>query len=125
MPLKPNVACLKCETNESLMWTNVEGLGVICFDCVKETKDKIKAELEEEDDKVDAVVKTKKKPRTTRSYKTRLNPLALPKTTIPKGRGRRSLFKRTPVKAPISVATVVTSDSVFYKVHSLILITSF
>lgn len=117
MPLKGNPVCLKCETNESPLWTNAENLGALCLDCVNETKESIKTELEDEDDNnKDNYVKSKRRTRSTRSYKTRLNPFALPKLAAPKGRGRRAYYKRTPIKAPTGVATPVTSDSVFYKV---------
>lgn len=116
MPLKGNPVCLKCETSESPLWTNAENLGALCLDCVNETKDTLKNELEEEDEKQDNFSKSRRKTRATRSYKTRLNPLALPKASAPKGRGRRAYFKRAPIKAPTAVATPVTSDSVFYKV---------
>uniref|UniRef100_A0A1Y1KS83 Uncharacterized protein n=1 Tax=Photinus pyralis TaxID=7054 RepID=A0A1Y1KS83_PHOPY len=119
MPLKGNPTCLKCETSESPLWTNAENLGAICLDCINETKDSIKNELEEEEEK-DNFPKSRRRTRTTRSYKTRLNPLALPKSTTPKGRGRRGHYKKTPVKAPIATSTPVTSDSVFYKVYATV-----
>ena len=116
MPLKgaPPV-CLKCETSESPLWTNAENLGAICLDCVNEAKDNLKSEQDDEnDDKSEDSRSIKRKQRTTRSYKTRLNPFALPKTGIPKGRGRRGLFKKTPIKAPSAVATTITLESIFY-----------
>lgn len=118
MPMKGIPVCLKCETNESPMWTNAENLGAICLNCVNETKDNTKTEAEEEtnETKDDTSKPNRRKTRTTRSYKTRLNPFALPKNAIPKGRGRRSLLKKTPMKAPDAVSTTVTSDYVFYQV---------
>lgn len=113
MPFKGPLVCLKCEANESPMWTNAENLGLICLNCVNETKNNMKLELEDDDE--DAK-QTKRKQRPTRSYKTRLNPFAVPKQTVPKGRGRRGLAKKTPIKAPGAVATPVTSNYVFYKV---------
>lgn len=113
MPLRGNPECLKCGTNESSIWTNAENLGAICLDCVNEAKDEGKSDDENEDNKDE---KTRKKTRTTRSYKTRLNPLAIPKVAAPKGRGRRALMKKVPMKAPTAVATPVTSDYIFYKV---------
>ncbi|XP_050511236.1 GATA zinc finger domain-containing protein 1 [Diabrotica virgifera virgifera] len=112
MPSKGPLVCLKCETSESPIWTNAESLGSICLDCVNEAKDNMKSELEneEEDNKIG-----KSKPRNTRSYRTRLNPFAVPKVSAPKTRGRRGLTKKTPVKAPTDVATTVTSEYVFYK----------
>lgn len=114
MPLRGVPTCLKCETTESPLWTNAESLGAICLNCVNEAKDTIKNEAEEEDETGGS---KKKKFKATRSYKTRLNPFALPKTPAPKGRGRRSMFKKTPIKAPTATATTVTSDYVYYKVR--------
>lgn len=115
MPFKGPLECLKCGANESPMWTNAENLGQICLNCVNETKNNMKQELEEEDEDTKPV---KRKSRPTRSYKTRLNPFAVPKQTVPRGRGRRGLAKKTPVKAPEAVATPSTSDHVFYKVRN-------
>lgn len=112
MPLKGNPVCLKCQTSESPIWTNAENLGAICLNCVNEAKDENKSDDDNED-----ADKTKKKVR-TRSYKTRLNPLALPKVGMPKGRGRRALFKKVPMKSPSSVATPITSDHIFHKVNN-------
>ncbi|CAG9854354.1 unnamed protein product [Phyllotreta striolata] len=113
MPFKGPLICLKCETSESPLWTNAENLGAICLDCVNEAKDTLKTELENDDE--ETKVNGKRKQRSTRSYRTRLNPFAVPKSSIPKTRGRRCLLKKTPVKAPTAVATTVTSDYVFYK----------
>ncbi|KAL1513764.1 hypothetical protein ABEB36_003132 [Hypothenemus hampei] len=113
MPYKAPIVCLKCEATESSFWTNAENLGVICLNCINEAK-KSKDDgnsKDEDDDKP-----PKKKTRTSRSYKTRHNPNATPRqSSAPKGRGRRSLFKKVPMKASASVATVVTNDYVFYK----------
>ncbi|XP_017770067.1 PREDICTED: GATA zinc finger domain-containing protein 1 [Nicrophorus vespilloides] len=110
MPLRGNnPVCLKCETEESPLWTNAENLGAICLQCINEAKEETKSDDEGESRPA------KRKTRATRSYKTRLNPLALPKTVLPKGKGRRVIFKKTPTKAPTAVATPVTSDSIYYK----------
>lgn len=114
MPLKGNPVCLKCEASESPLWTNAENLGAICLNCINETKDNIKEELEEEEEQGEPKP-SRRKTRTTRCYKTRLNPFAVPKLALPKGKGRRT--KSTPMKAPVGVATPVTSDYVFYKVR--------
>ncbi|XP_060518996.1 GATA zinc finger domain-containing protein 1 [Cylas formicarius] len=112
MPYKSPIFCLKCGSTDSPLWTNAENLGVICLDCVNEAKGNISDDIKEEDDEVKPV---KRKTRTTRSYKTRLNPNAVPKQAAPKGKGRRGLQKKTPIKAPTAVATTVTSHYVFYK----------
>lgn len=108
MPLRGTPICLKCKATESPLWTNAENLGAICLNCVNETKESLKTE---EESTVTDVKLSKQKVRSTRS--TRLNPFALPKLGGSRGKGRRSLFKRAPLKAPHAVATIVTSDSVF------------
>lgn len=125
--MKGTPTCLKCKATESPMWTNAENLGALCLNCVNETKDIMKKEQEEdEDDKQEETKTGKRKIRQTRSYKTRLNPLALPKTAQPKGgKGRRQIFKqRPPLKAPMAVATPVTSNYVFHKVNFVFLVKS-
>jgi len=114
MPYKAPIVCLKCEATESSFWTNAENLGVICFDCVNEAKKNYdETEVKEEEEEKPPKKKTRS---AARSYKTRHNPNATPKqSSVPKGRGRRGLFKKVPMKAPASVATVITSDYIFYK----------
>lgn len=113
MPFKGNPVCLKCETNESPLWTNAENLGAVCLNCINEAKDDVKSD--DEDEKGDEC-RNRRKTRSTRSYKTRLNPLAIPKTSTGKGRGRRAMFKKVPMKAPSATATPITSDYVFHNV---------
>ncbi|XP_030764022.1 GATA zinc finger domain-containing protein 1 [Sitophilus oryzae] len=113
MPYKNPIICLKCETTESSFWTNAENLGVICFNCVNEAKKNNDTDCELKDDEDEKP--NKRKTRTTRSHKTRLNPNLVAKQNIGKGRGRRGLFKKTPIKAPTAVATTVTGSYVFYK----------
>lgn len=133
----PKPICRKCKTTDSFLWRSAEA-GHICNDChVAETESKNENNLpfgsksdtdaikEERDD---SVVKTegettpakatgkgtRKSTRATR-YKLK-TPVSAPKPTAPRGRGRRSLFKKPPLKAPTATATVVTSESLFYKV---------
>lgn len=107
--------CIKCGTSESPSWTNAESLGLVCLSCVNEAKEEVKSDDDEEKDEN----KRKRRTRASRSYKTRHNPLALPpKPTAPRGRGRRVLFKKTPMKAPSSVATTVTRDQLFHKARN-------
>ncbi|XP_026748553.1 GATA zinc finger domain-containing protein 1 [Galleria mellonella] len=132
----PKPVCVQCNTNDSLLWRNAEN-GQICNDChlantaaetkadisVKtETDDKKEEKDDEKSSKTDtdstpakATGKgTRKSTRSTR-YKPKTTTPAPPKPPAPRGRGRRSIFKRPPLKAPTATATVVTSDSVFYK----------
>ncbi|KAK9889419.1 hypothetical protein WA026_004692 [Henosepilachna vigintioctopunctata] len=109
MPLRGTPICLKCRATESPLWTNAENLGAICLNCVNESKESIKTAVA--GPSVSDIKPPKHKQRATRS--TRLNPFALPRFCGPKGRGRRSIFKKSPSKAPDAIATPVTSSSVF------------
>lgn len=129
----PKPVCVQCNTNDSLLWRSSEN-GQICNDChlantvAKDIKlDSVKIESEdgkEENGKIEgestpakATGKgTRKSTRATR-YKAKTPAPAITKPAAPRGRGRRSIFKRQPLKAPTATATVVTSDSVFYKVY--------
>ncbi|XP_068624184.1 GATA zinc finger domain-containing protein 1 [Battus philenor] len=136
----PKPTCVQCSTNDSLLWRSAEN-GQICNECHlantvnKEAKvdaSNVKPEVDDKgDDKCDIEAKngkndfestpakatgkgTRKSTRATR-YKSK-TPAPVPtKPPAPRGRGRRSIFKRQPLKAPTATATVVTSDSIFYK----------
>ncbi|CAG9135677.1 unnamed protein product [Plutella xylostella] len=134
----PKPTCVKCDSTDSFLWRNTEG-GQICNEChlansaskdSKETKTtpSVKTECQE---KMDEDIEPKNEGETTpakatgkgtrkSTRATRYKPKTpsannAPKTPAPRGRGRRSLFKRPPLKAPTATATVVTSDSVFYQ----------
>lgn len=127
MPLKTKPVCSKCEKTESPMWQATEN-GILCSDCDKEQREQlkeanlIKTEPEENTESNGSKSNDncskgpRRSTRNTRYRNTRLNPFALPKALLPKGKSRRIIFKKTPTKAPTAVATPVTSDSVFYKV---------
>lgn len=131
----PKPICIQCSTNDSLLWRNQES-GQICNECYlantvsKEAKADVKSESEVKDDEdsrnggeatpAKATGKgTRKSTRATR-YKPK-TPAAVvpPRPAAPRGRGRRSIFKRPPLKAPTATATVVSSDSIFYKVDKV------
>lgn len=137
----PKPTCVQCNTNDSLLWRGAEN-GQICNEChlsntaTKESKPEssAKAECEVKEEKEDCESRnvkaegestpakatgkgTRKSTRSTRyKAKTPAPATAPAKAPAPRGRGRRSIFKRQPVRAPTATATVVTSDSVFYKV---------
>ncbi|XP_023707345.1 GATA zinc finger domain-containing protein 1 [Cryptotermes secundus] len=123
MPLGIKPECVKCQKTECTMWKNTPE-GKLCNDCFNfNEKNSSNIKVEEP---VNACksgpheaggpkIATRKSTRNTRSYKTRLNPYALPKPVAPKGKGRRVIFKKCCTKAPAAVATPVTSDYVFYK----------
>ncbi|CAH0714853.1 unnamed protein product, partial [Brenthis ino] len=136
----PKPTCVQCNTNDSFLWRSAEN-GQICNEChlantvKKEIKSEATAVKTENDDKKDekedpetkngksegettpakATGKgTRKSTRSTR-YKAKTPAPAPSKPTAPRGRGRRSIFKRQPLKAPTATATVVTSDYLFFK----------
>lgn len=133
----PKPTCVQCNTDDSLLWRNAEN-GQICHDChlanaiTKEVKVEITALKIEREDVDETEGKTGKEGETTPAkatgkgtrkstratrYKPKTPVAPTPaKTPGPRGRGRRSIFKRPPIKAPTATATVVTSDSLFYKV---------
>ncbi|XP_038218009.1 GATA zinc finger domain-containing protein 1 [Zerene cesonia] len=134
----PKPTCVQCNTNDSLLWRSAEN-GQICNEChLANTASKdidvniIKSETEDKKEEKDADEGkngktesdstpakatgkgTRKSTRATR-YKPKTPAPAPSKPAAPRGRGRRSIFKRQPLKAPTATATVVTSDSIFYK----------
>lgn len=135
----PKPTCVQCSSNDSLLWRTAEN-GQICNEChlanaaSKEAKNDANIKVEpddKKDDKDDTDSKngksegettpakatgkgTRKSTRSTR-YKAKTPAPAPPKGPVTRGRGRRSIFKRQPLKAPTATPTVVTSDSIFYK----------
>ncbi|XP_049788719.1 GATA zinc finger domain-containing protein 1 [Schistocerca nitens] len=121
MPLGIKPECYKCNVTESKLWKQTAD-GFVCVDCcdlVTKTscppKNEDIASQSSKSQETAPRIATRKSRRSTRNYKTRLNPYALPKPLTPKGKGRRVIFKKTPTKAPTAVATPVTSNYVFYK----------
>jgi len=119
MPLRgSNPVCLRCETEESPIWTNAENLGAICLNCINEAKDSEKNE--EIDNKPGLVGNFKRKTRSFKSNKVNKKEVKSQKVPVQKvigtkGRGRRVINKKTPIKAPNSVSTPVSGNSVYYK----------
>ncbi|XP_050669412.1 GATA zinc finger domain-containing protein 1 [Leptidea sinapis] len=136
----PKPTCIQCSTDDSLLWRSAEN-GQICNDChLANTDNKdsevdqisIKVEVEDKkEEKEEADSKngkneedttpakatgkgTRKSTRSTR-YKAKTPGPVPQKSSSLRGRGRRSIFKRQPLKAPTATATVVTSESLFYK----------
>lgn len=143
----PKPTCVQCNTNDSLLWRSAES-GQICNDChltntankeVKPEASAIKTEGEDKkEEKEDLEGKngkaegettpakatgkgTRKSTRSTR-YKAKTPAPAPSKPAAPRGRGRRSIFKRQPLKAPTATATVVTSESIFFRVKCITII---
>ncbi|XP_032521964.2 GATA zinc finger domain-containing protein 1 [Danaus plexippus] len=135
----PKPTCVQCNTNDSLLWRSAEN-GQICNEChlantassetnldtaIKTENDDKKEDKDDCDSKngknegettpAKATGKgTRKSTRSTR-YKAKGPTVNQSKPPAPRGRGRRSIFKRQPLKAPTATATVVASESVFFK----------
>ncbi|XP_046404159.1 GATA zinc finger domain-containing protein 1 [Ischnura elegans] len=111
--------CVKCKSKTTSIWSKSEN-GEVCNECMiadavkeKEALVSVPKPPAPPEPSTGPKLATRKSTRTTRNYKTRLNPYALPKP--PKGKGRRIIFKKSTTKAPSAVVTTVTSDYVFYK----------
>lgn len=119
MPFGLKPKCFQCEKTDSFMWRKTED-GFICNECVEQQRNnKLRSSRDQSFNSKTTTDNdpkcARKSTRTTRNYKTRLNPFALPKPYTPKGKGRRIIFKKTPQKAPGAVTTPVTSNFVFHK----------
>lgn len=98
MPFGNKIECFKCNENGSVLWHTTEDGKTQCNVCFDHAL-ALKLSTDEENSKNNSVtervkITLRKSPRSTRSYKTRLNPNAAPKPVTPKGRGRRFIFKK-------------------------------
>lgn len=120
----PKPTCTQCSTTDSLLWRSQES-GQICNECYLANaagKD-VKAETKSEDedsrngDNTPARATGRGARKSTRAARQKAAP---PPPTprappAPRGRGRRALQKRVPLRAPTATATLVTSESIFFK----------
>ena len=99
--LKPE--CIKCKSEESSMW-NTTDEGEFCNECFNKDKTENKTDetsqtnskqINTNQEYASSKIVLRKSTRSTRSYKTRQNPNAIPKVLQPKGKGRRMIFKKT------------------------------
>lgn len=147
MPQKGGPKCVQCDSVESLMWRVVEP-GNLCQSCYEYNKNHLKSELEPEGAEGNSTsnnAEEKKLRKSTRSTRYKAKGGTTPGTTsnpgstaggngggssaqssvtqtsksVPKGRGRRNIFKKPPTKAPIRTATTTSVDSLFYNVSQL------
>lgn len=128
-PLNDNIKCAQCNCTEALLWKSVGDKQQLCNECFEHNKNKTKQEAENNRKTDDRRTKLRKSTRSTRySAKNTTGPTNPPGaassstnkiTTIkPSGRGRRSLFRRPPMKAPTIPATTQYAKSLFYKVSN-------
>ncbi|XP_063696533.1 GATA zinc finger domain-containing protein 1 [Culicoides brevitarsis] len=105
MPYKQPPKCVQCEKTESILWRNLE-LGVFCQECFEKNESQEKTEKTEPDSEETNTKTNRKATRSTRAGKSN--------SSVPKGKGRRCIFKKTPFKTPTITATTYTSDTIFY-----------
>lgn len=124
MPLAPKPRCAGCETRSSTIWRRgIEG-EILCNQCYMFEQAPAK-ELNEGENGASkegnaptsatallnaAIVRksARQKPSKYR-FKQHMRPLST------KGKSRRVIFKKNPIKAPSAVSTVLSRDSIFYK----------
>lgn len=127
-PFYDHLKCAQCNCTESFLWKSIGDKVQLCNECFEQTKNNnTKHDAESHRKPDDRRVKLRKSTRNTRyngkngtassnqpgAASTNLNKTS---TTKASGRGRRSLFRRPPIKAPITPATVQHVTSLFYKV---------
>lgn len=125
MPFGLQPECVACKTTSSPIWKKNEKDEIVCNACSDHLGDDQQGK--EESGKLSSGntggngsssqlpqchVVLRKSTR-AKAHKQRVQQPA--KSTAPKGKGRRIIFKKSATKAPSAVATPVTTDSVFYK----------
>ncbi|KAL7306021.1 GATA zinc finger domain-containing protein 1 [Trichogramma pretiosum] len=106
MPLGVKPECSKCGVKESPLWHATEK-GSVCNDCLEPRHHPQRSE----DAGTDEI---SHKPGRKSTRVTRFGCKPTLKTTG-KGKGRRHIFKKMPMKSLTATATPVTSDFVFFK----------
>ncbi|XP_019632126.1 PREDICTED: GATA zinc finger domain-containing protein 1-like [Branchiostoma belcheri] len=128
MPLGVRPCCSTCKTTDSPMWRRNELGDVLCNSCSLKQLNSVPAvtqenggdcsnnttqPLQHQNGNKAEKIQLRKSMR-VRSAKTK----ALQQTgkgTVTKGKSRRIIFKKNPLKAPAAVSTIVTSECFFYK----------
>ncbi|XP_070536647.1 GATA zinc finger domain-containing protein 1-like [Ptychodera flava] len=128
MPLGVKPCCVTCKTTNSQMWRRSESGEIQCNSCSLKNHPPAPAPNENNGSKQAAKPVnietqnsgrtregTRKSSRSSRSirYKQMLHSGKSHAAT--KGKNRRVVFKRNPMKSPEAVSTVITGKSIFYK----------
>lgn len=126
-PAIENLKCIQCECTESLLWKQINDSQHICITCFEKTQNTVKAETESANQITnkteDRKTKLRKSTRSTRYSKSGSNQSQSNSNkgaNIKTGKGRRSLFRRPPMKAPTVTATTKHVKSLFHKVNSMV-----
>lgn len=92
MPLGKKPECTKCGTKETILWHATDA-GNWCNNCLEEDKNS-NVKVQKEEEKNVNSKPARKSTRVTRYCKPNLVAPPL-KSSAPKGRGRRNIFKKT------------------------------
>lgn len=116
MPFGVKPMCATCKTTVSSMWRKNEKGDVMCNSCALRghTASTEPEQSAAKEPNGNGCPFTLRKSTRAKSSKLRQQQQQA-KTAAPKGKGRRAIFKRTPLRAPTAVATCVTSDYVFFR----------
>ncbi|XP_018605849.1 GATA zinc finger domain-containing protein 1 isoform X2 [Scleropages formosus] len=126
MPLGLKPCCAVCKTNTSSMWKKGSQGEILCNSCTGKSSTAggtgpAVASSAQQNNGGGKQSKQEIHRRSARLRSTKYKAPASEKKVSTKGKGRRHIFKlKNPIKAPESVATIITSESVFYKIGDVI-----
>lgn len=114
------ISCSQCNCTEALLWKSIGEKQQLCNDCFEQIKNHTKQETEINRRADDRRIKLRKSTRSTRygtgSSNSQGGISSKNIATKSSGRGRRSMCRRPPMKAPAISATTQYVKSLFYKV---------
>ncbi|XP_039592795.1 GATA zinc finger domain-containing protein 1 [Polypterus senegalus] len=124
MPLGLKPCCSVCKTNSSSMWKKGSQGEILCNNCTGKSSAPSSAapgtssstSSAQQNNGGGKQSKQEIHRRSARLRNTKYKAPASEKKVSTKGKGRRHIFKlKNPIKAPESVSTIITSESLFYK----------
>ncbi|KAF5908661.1 transcription termination factor 3, mitochondrial isoform X1 [Clarias magur] len=121
MPLGLKPCCAVCKTNSSSMWKKGNLGEILCNNCTAKSTVTGASGLTvtsstQQSNGGGKQSKQEIHRRSARLRSTKYKAPASEKKVSSKGKGRRHIFKlKNPIKAPESVSTIITSESIFYK----------
>ncbi|XP_013777638.1 GATA zinc finger domain-containing protein 1-like [Limulus polyphemus] len=114
MPFGVKPQCTTCRTTVSTMWRKNDRGDVLCNSCGVRAFSQESSDGDKKGNGNNGTCPFTLR-KSTRAKSSKFKQQAPLKSTNPKGKGRRIIFKRSTTKAPTSVASPVTSDCVYYK----------
>ncbi|XP_056273111.1 GATA zinc finger domain-containing protein 1 [Pseudoliparis swirei] len=116
MPLGLKPCCAVCKTNSSSMWKKGNQGEILCNNCTGKSCGGASGPSITQPSNGGGKSKQEIHRRSARLRSTKYKAPASEKKVSTKGKGRRHIFKlKNPIKAPESVTTIITAESVFYK----------